>query len=130
MAQVYISTPIKRESQSKIIQKALEGMGMIVHNPCDIDGVHGDPSEIPRRVVNDCKTMIDGSDMGVLLLDYFGRDCSWEIGYMRGRRMPIYGVYVDLKTASLERLRDLKQYQHSITRIFNSVDAMVAFLSE
>jgi len=128
MTRAYISIPIKRESQSRIIQTALERMGIIINNPCDIDGIHGDSTQIPQRVVNECIGMMDRSDIGILLLDYFGHDCSWELGYMTAKKMPIYGVYVDLEHTSSESLRNLRQYQQSIAKVFNSVDELVEFL--
>ena len=124
----YISTPIRKENDSRHVQRALEGVGILVNNPCDVDSVHGDPADIPKRVRDQCIAMMDSSDIGILLLDYFGHDCAFEAGYLNAAEKPVYGVYVDRANASGESLRNLRQHQHGITRVFNSIDEMIKFL--
>ena len=126
--EAYISTPIKREEESRAIQAGLESIGVTVNNPCDIDDAHRDPREIQKAVFDECVAMMDRSDIGVLILDYFGRDCAWEIGYMTSQEMPIYGVYVNKGASNEESLRNLARYRPSLTGIFESVDELVASL--
>lgn len=123
--EAYISVPISRERESRIVQTALERIGIRVNNPCDIDDAHGPKERIPERVARECVGMMDRSNIGILVLDYFGQDCVWEVGYMSARGKPVYGVHVE---GSSESLRDLGQYRHSLERIFDSVEDMIAFL--
>ena len=124
--EAYISVPISKERESRVIQFALEGIGIRVNNPCDIDDAHGPKDNIPESVARECVDMMDRSDVGILLLDYFGHDCAWEVGYMSGKK-PVYGVRVNLGHLN-ESLKELGQYRHSLEKIFDSVTEMVDFL--
>jgi nucleoside 2-deoxyribosyltransferase len=124
----YISIPIKRARESFIIEGALQGIGIKVNNPCRIDDAHGPKDQIPRRVVNECISMMKGSDLGVILLDYFGRDCAFEVGFMNASGIPVYGVYVDKSSRTEDCPRELKQYRGTLSEEFDSVEALIEFL--
>jgi nucleoside 2-deoxyribosyltransferase len=118
----YISIPVKREMDSYLIEEALKSIGLKVNNPCRIDLIHIPPEKIHEKVVKECTSMMDESDIGILHLDYFGKDCSWEIGYMT-RRIPVYGVFIH-ENRSTGSLGELKQYRCSLAEIFNSLEEM------
>ena len=112
--EAYISVPISKERESRVIQFALEGIGIRVNNPCDIDDAHGPKDNIPESVARECVRMMDRSDIEILFVDYFGQDCAWEVGYMSARGKPVYGVHVE--SASQESLKELGQYRHSLEK--------------
>jgi len=122
----YISIPIKHEKESLIIEAALNEIGIKVNNPCRIRGVNLPKDKIPLYVFRECIRMIDISDIGILFLDYFGMDCSSELGRMMAQNKDVYGVAVSAPNE--EAIARLWPYTSVFKARFGSVQEMKDYL--
>jgi len=87
---VYIAIPIKHCKDSYVIQSALEAEGMIVKNPCNLIEPGFPEGKISKFYADSCYEMIESADILVLYSDYYGRDCSAEVGYAIKSRKPVF----------------------------------------
>lgn len=51
-------------------------------------------TQFPIKVYNGCIEMMEASDIGLVLLDAFGRDCAWECGWYSARTDKCLIAYV------------------------------------
>lgn len=91
---VYLSIPIAYREHAERIEEALSKSDIKVLNPCKI--VHGNwpKQEIPRFVAEQCWRMIEDSYAVIIYTEYYGRDCSAEIGYAYGKSKPVFPFYL------------------------------------
>ncbi len=128
---MYISIPIKKAEESFIIEKALQDIGIKVNNPVKIEEANFSKELVPPKVYAECVKMMDESQFGVILLDYFGNDCACELGYMYSTKKPMFGVFINKLPGDYEHIKDLKCYEHSLMeKKFESVDELTIFLKE
>ena len=127
---------MKEAEKSYLIEDALQRLGFKVNNPCRIHGIESvDPSLLESNYADECYKMMKESRAMVLLLDYLGRDCSVEIGYMYASKKPIYGVSID-KQKAVAFLSDLTFQNDSsrtlslLTKRFDCLDDLTAFFGK
>ena len=133
---VYISIPMKEAEKSYLIEEALQKLGFKVNNPCRIPGIESaDPALLASHFAGKCYEMMEDSGLMILLLDYFGRDCAVEIGYMNASKKPVYGVSIDREKAEAflsgsSFQNDSSRTLNRLTKRFDSLDDLTVFLRE
>lgn len=89
---IYLSIPICYCNEGCTIEKGLEKHGYQVLNPCRIIPPNCPREQLPRRISQECYSMIDKADALVLFADYYGRDCAAEVGYAIARKKPVLPI--------------------------------------
>jgi len=95
---IYISSTINNDTKvhNEEIAQLLEHAGLF--DVClpqnEIPSVHH--AELERWAPRYCVRYIDRADLVLLVIDSYGKDCSWEIGYAFGLRKPIVGYASDV----------------------------------
>lgn len=89
---LYLSIPIKHCSEAQLIESALENAGLSVLNPCHITPQDLPKEQIPAAIARQCIDLIESSQGLILFTEYYGRDCSAEVGYAIARQKPVFPI--------------------------------------
>ncbi len=91
---VYLSIPISRTIDASRIEEYLNQHGITVLNPCRLVHDNCPKEQIPSYVAEKCWKLIEESEAVILFYDYYGRDCSCEIGYAFKSSKPVFPFYL------------------------------------
>ena len=99
---IYISASIINGPLNSVIATSLEKAGHTVFLPqlfCPDELSH---ENYPVSIYNMCIDAMNECDLGIITLDCYGRDSSWECGWFKGREKILLGF----ATGSLRFLQD------------------------
>jgi nucleoside 2-deoxyribosyltransferase len=103
---IYLSSPVHgyQKQINHRISKVLSSAGLNTLLPQLITPKYRH-KYFSQHVYEECKEMIQESDVGLLIYPY-GRDSSWEVGYYKGIRKPLFAYLNNFNQDSIDRLRD------------------------
>lgn len=78
---IYLSASISNALNNEYICSKFHKEYFIIDLPQHITPKDLNHENFPVDVYNQCLKMMDSSDIGLLLLDSYGRDCAWEAGW-------------------------------------------------
>jgi len=88
---VYLSASIVNAPVNTQIAKMLRQAGFIVFLPQSITPKLKPRAAFEASVYNRCVVEMNNSDIGLLVLDSYGRDSAWEAGWYSGLGKPMVG---------------------------------------
>lgn len=100
---IYLSVPFRRRKEADVVERRLvklfeaRGSRINVYNPCQLVDRGLPPAELTADDSRRCYDLIDLSFLVVAMVGQgtlsgdgrFGRDCSAEVGYGKGKQIPI-----------------------------------------
>lgn len=115
---IYLSVPFRRKEEADVIEKRLaeffeaQGLKINVHNPCRLVNSGLPPEELTADDSRQCYDLIDLSSLVVAMVGQatlsgdsrFGRDCSAEVGYGKGKQIPVLAFTNDDPDKTWENL--------------------------
>lgn len=99
---VYISASIINTVLNERVTRALEDAGHEVFLPQLFCPTHLPHESYPEAIFRQCIDAMEDCDIGIIMLDCYGRDSSWECGWFESKGKPIVGFI----TSSLKCLKD------------------------
>lgn len=78
---IYLSASISNALNNEYICSMFPKDNFIIFLPQYITPKDLNHENFPVDVYNQCLEMMNSSDIGLLLLDSYGRDCAWEAGW-------------------------------------------------
>lgn len=78
---IYLSASISNASNNEFICSKFPSESFIIDLPQYITPKDLNHENFPVDVYQQCLNMMEKSDIGLLLLDSYGRDCAWEAGW-------------------------------------------------
>lgn len=78
---IYLSASISNALNNEYICSKFPSENFIIDLPQHITPKDLNHENFPFDVYQQCLTMMKASDIGLLLLDSYGRDCAWEAGW-------------------------------------------------
>lgn len=78
---IYLSASISNAANNEFICSQFSAKNFVVDLPQTITPKDLNHENFPVDVYNECLFMMEASDIGLLLLDSYGRDCAWEAGW-------------------------------------------------
>jgi hypothetical protein len=78
---IYLSACISNAPNNEFICSKFPGDRFIFDLPQKITPNQLNHENFPLEVYQQCVNMMESSDIGLLLLDSYGRDCAWEAGW-------------------------------------------------
>ena len=94
---IYLSACISNAPNNVFICSKFPSNKFIFDLPQEITPKELNHENFPLEVFQQCITMMEASDIGLLLLDSYGRDCAWEIGWFCGQARPTF-AYVETES--------------------------------
>jgi len=95
---IYISASLVNHLQNARIAESLEKSGHEVFLPQRFCPTNVPKNEYPLTIFEKCLEAMKDCDLGILVLDCYGKDSSWESGWFFGTQKPLIGfVQVCLK---------------------------------
>lgn len=88
---IYLSASLVNGALNERVTAALEQAGHDVVLPqrfCPTDRPH---ETFPESIFRRCIEGMASCDVGLLMLDCYGRDSSWECGWFEGHGKPMFG---------------------------------------
>lgn len=118
---IYLSVPFRRREEAAAVEKRLaeffeaQGLKINVHNPCRLVDRGLPPEELTADDSRRCYDLIDLSSLVVAMVGQgtlsgdgrFGRDCSAEVGYGKGKQIPVLAFTNNDPDKTWENLTDL-----------------------
>lgn len=81
MLKIYLSASISNSLNNSHLASLFPVQHFHIHLPQRIVPDQLNHTEFPLQVYQQCLEMMKDSQIGLLLLDAFGRDCAWEAGW-------------------------------------------------
>jgi len=88
---VYISGSVINAAMNSKVAARFEKAGCEVFLPQTIVPGKQSHEQFSRRVYETCLREMERSDIGLLMLDCYGRDSSWEAGWYEAKGKPFLG---------------------------------------
>lgn len=85
MLKIYLSASISNAENNAHIVNAFPKAQFEVYLPQLITPDSLSHVQFPLHVYQQCVDMMERSDLGLVILDAFGRDCAWECGWYSAR---------------------------------------------
>lgn len=85
MLKVYLSASISNAANNQHLAAQFPANDFLIYLPQTIVPGTLEHRFFPQQVYQQCIDMMTASDMGLVLLDAFGRDCAWECGWYAAR---------------------------------------------
>ncbi len=128
--QLYLSIPIKYCSQAQLIESALKNAGLVILNPCHITPLDMPKEHIPAAIARQCIELIESSKGVILFTDYYGRDCSAEVGYAIARQKPIFPITLSGASPFIEQDWMIKPFLQPLSYgIEETIERITKFFS-
>jgi len=83
---IYLSASISHALSNQYIADLFPKDQYHVYLPQNIVPDELNHTQFPLHVYQQCIDMMESSDIGLVLLDAFGRDCAWECGWYSARQ--------------------------------------------
>ena len=88
---IYLSASIVNKDVNRQIASRFEAAGCEVFLPQDITPLEMAHDLYPRHVFETCLREMERSDLGLLVLDAYGKDSAWESGWYEAKGKPMIG---------------------------------------
>lgn len=85
MLKIYLSASISNAENNSYLVEAFPQDRFEVYLPQLITPDELSHVQFPLHVYQQCVDMMERSDVGLVILDAFGRDCAWECGWYAAR---------------------------------------------
>jgi nucleoside 2-deoxyribosyltransferase len=119
---LYLSVPVTYCREAYSLEKQLGDQGYGVCNPCRIIIPDLPKEKLPSYIAVECYRLIEISNAIILFSDYYGRDCSAEIGYAVGRKKPIFPFSAKgIDSSNLEQDWMIRPMLQPLSKSFNEL---------
>lgn len=85
MLKIYLSASISNSLNNAHLAALFPAQAFHIHLPQLIVPDQLNHTQFPLQVYQQCLDMMEDSQIGLVLLDAFGRDCAWETGWYSAR---------------------------------------------
>ncbi len=92
---IYLSASISNALNNEYICSKFSDNNFIIDLPQHITPKALNHENFPVDVYNQCLSMMESSDIGLLLLDSYGRDCAWEAGWYTANKTKKLVTFVE-----------------------------------
>lgn len=88
---IYFSASNANAPMNARIASRFAAAGMVPLLPHEIAPRNLSAEMYPREIYQQCLRMMESADAGLVVLDSYGNDSSWEVGWFQGRGKPVFG---------------------------------------